>query len=193
MMLCIFQKPFNLTAQRVNITQKNYFKPLRGLGEYHDGIQDVIKTSCVCVSVAQSCPTRCNPMGCSPPGSLSKGLSRQEYWSGLPFPSPMDLPDPGIKPRSPALQTVYHLSHQETNKLAALQTYETILLKRVEGNVPAPATLEISIVFKTKNKLYISPALQLIKLCFTVGVRACRTERRAGQNNPRGNGLQMCT
>ena len=71
----------------------------------------------------------------------------------------MDLPDPGIKPRSPALQAVYHLSHQETNKLAALQTYETILLKRVEGNVPAPATLEISIVFKTKNKLYISPAL----------------------------------
>ena len=34
----------------------------------------------------------------------SMGLSRQEYWSGLPFPSPGDLPDPGIKPRSPALQ-----------------------------------------------------------------------------------------
>ena len=30
--------------------------------------------------------------------------SRQEYWSGLPFPSPGDLPDPGIEPRSPALQ-----------------------------------------------------------------------------------------
>ena len=36
--------------------------------------------------------------------SLSMGLSRQEYWSGLPFPSSGDLPDPGIKPRSPALQ-----------------------------------------------------------------------------------------
>ena len=35
---------------------------------------------------------------------LSKGFCRQEYWSGLPFPSPEDLPDPGIKPRSPALQ-----------------------------------------------------------------------------------------
>ena len=34
----------------------------------------------------------------------SMGLSRQEYWSGLPFPSPGDLPNPGIKPRSPALQ-----------------------------------------------------------------------------------------
>ena len=34
----------------------------------------------------------------------SMEFSRQEYWSGLPFPSPGDLPDPGIKPRSPALQ-----------------------------------------------------------------------------------------
>ena len=34
----------------------------------------------------------------------SMGFSRQEYWSGLPFPSPGDLPDPGIKPRSPAFQ-----------------------------------------------------------------------------------------
>ena len=36
--------------------------------------------------------------------SPSMGFSMQEYWSGLPFPSPGDLPDPGIKPRSPALE-----------------------------------------------------------------------------------------
>ena len=36
---------------------------------------------------------------------LPMEFSRQEYWSGLTFPSPGDLPDPGIKPRSPALQT----------------------------------------------------------------------------------------
>ena len=35
---------------------------------------------------------------------LSMGFRRQEYWSGLPFPSPGDLPNPGIKPRPPALQ-----------------------------------------------------------------------------------------
>ena len=35
---------------------------------------------------------------------LSMGFSRQEYWSGLPFPSPGDLPDPGIEAGSPALQ-----------------------------------------------------------------------------------------
>ena len=37
------------------------------------------------------------------PHGQSMGFSRQEYWSGLPFPSPGDLPDPGIKPRSPTL------------------------------------------------------------------------------------------
>ena len=43
----------------------------------------------------------------------SMELSRQEYWSGLPFPSPGDLPNLGIKPRSPALQAdALHLSHQ---------------------------------------------------------------------------------
>ena len=36
--------------------------------------------------------------------SPSMGFSRQEYWSGLPFPSPGDLPDPGIEPRSPKLE-----------------------------------------------------------------------------------------
>ena len=36
--------------------------------------------------------------------SLSMGLSRQEYWSVLPFPSPWDLSQPGIEPRSPALE-----------------------------------------------------------------------------------------
>ena len=53
--------------------------------------------------VAQSCPTLCNPMDCSLPGSSVHGISRQEYWSGLPFPSPRDHPDPGIEPGSPAL------------------------------------------------------------------------------------------
>ena len=36
--------------------------------------------------------------------SLSMGFSRQEYWSGLPFPTPGDLPDPGVEPMSAALQ-----------------------------------------------------------------------------------------
>ena len=43
-------------------------------------------------------------MGYSPPGSSRYGFSRQEYWSGLLFPSPVDLSNPGIEPVSPALE-----------------------------------------------------------------------------------------
>ena len=52
----------------------------------------------------QSCLTLYDSMDSSLPGSSVHGISRQEYWSVLPFPSPGDLPDPGIKPGSPALQ-----------------------------------------------------------------------------------------
>ena len=59
----------------------------------------------------------CDHMDCSPPGFLSMGFSRQEYWSGLPFLSPGDLPSPGIESMSlhmsPALQVdSLPLSHQ---------------------------------------------------------------------------------
>ena len=54
------------------------------------------------VSVAQSRPTLCDPMNCSPPDHSV--VSRQEYLNGLPFPSPGDLPYSGIKPRFPVLQ-----------------------------------------------------------------------------------------
>ena len=50
------------------------------------------------------CLTLAIPWTIARQAPLSMGLSRQEYWSGLPFPSPRDLPDSGIEPRSPALQ-----------------------------------------------------------------------------------------
>ena len=52
------------------------------------------------VLVIQLCPTLCDPCTQSP---LSMEFSRQEYWSGLSFPSPGNLPNQGIEPRSPAL------------------------------------------------------------------------------------------
>ena len=56
-----------------------------------------IVSVCVCVCVyAQSCPTLCDPMDCSLPSSSVHGIPRQEYWSGLSFPSPGHRPDPGI-------------------------------------------------------------------------------------------------
>ena len=54
--------------------------------------------------VTKSCLTLVIPWTGTCQGSLSIEFSRQEYWSGLPFPSPGNLPDPGIKPRCPALQ-----------------------------------------------------------------------------------------
>ena len=54
--------------------------------------------------VTQLCPTLCDPMDCSPPVSSVMRFSRQGYWSTLPFPSPGDIPNPGIEPRSPTLQ-----------------------------------------------------------------------------------------
>ena len=56
----------------------------------------------VCVHV-QLCLTLCNSTDCTCQAPLSMEFSRQEYWWGLPFPSPWDLPDPGFKPESPAL------------------------------------------------------------------------------------------
>ena len=53
---------------------------------------------------AQSCPTLATPWTVARQAPLSMGFSRQEGWSGLPLASPGDLPDPGIKSRSPALQ-----------------------------------------------------------------------------------------
>ena len=51
--------------------------------------------------VAQLCPTLVTPWTVTHQAPPSTGFSRQESWSGLPFPSPGDLPNPGIKPRSP--------------------------------------------------------------------------------------------
>ena len=55
--------------------------------------------------VIHSYLTLCDPIDCSHQAPPSVGFSRQEYWSGLPFPTPGDLPDPEIEPRSPAFQS----------------------------------------------------------------------------------------
>ena len=65
--------------------------------------QGYYPTVCVCV-VAKLCLILWDPMDCSNQHPLSMEFSRQEDWSGLPLPSPGDLPHPGIKPVSPAVQ-----------------------------------------------------------------------------------------
>ena len=79
--------------------KNNIRKKIRKNRQTEDRISKRVK-----VLVAQLCPTFCDPMGCSLPGSSVHGFSRQERWGGLPFPFLWDIPNPGIKPGSPALQ-----------------------------------------------------------------------------------------
>ena len=67
-----------------------------------------------------------DPMDSSPPGSSDQGISRQEYWRVLPFPSPGDLPDSGIKPASRALADGFFTTETagKALKLAYLIVYE---------------------------------------------------------------------
>ena len=55
----------------------------------------------------------CDPMDCSPPGSM--GFSKQEYWSWLPFPSPGNLPRRGIEPMSPCRRVLYRWARREAH------------------------------------------------------------------------------
>ena len=66
----------------------------------------LLKESLVCACVRCFSPVRLSvtPWTVDLQAPLSMGFSRQEYWSGLPCPPPGDLPNPGIKPRSPAFQ-----------------------------------------------------------------------------------------
>ena len=67
------------------------------------------RSLCVCVH-ARSCLTLCNPMDCSPAGSSVHGILQRRIVEQVPFPSPGDLPDPGIEPTSPALAGEFFLS-----------------------------------------------------------------------------------
>ena len=67
--------------------------------------------------VTKSFPTRAIPWAVAHQAPLSMGLTRQQYWSGLPFPSPGDLPNPGTEPRSPALQADSLLTESPGNSM----------------------------------------------------------------------------
>ena len=72
---------------------------------------------------------------------LSMGFSRQEYWSGLPFPSPADLPNPGIKPRSPhCRQTLYCLSHQGNTEQIVLYMLNKHFLSFWDSGIWIPSS-----------------------------------------------------
>ena len=98
------------------------------------------------VKVTQSCLTLCSLMDWSPPGSSVHGIlqARILYWSGKPFPSSGDLPDPGTEPSSPTLQADSFLSEPELLKELAILGFPggasgkepTCQCRRREGLVP---------------------------------------------------------
>ena len=75
---------------------------------------------------------------------LSTGFSRQEYWSGLPFPSPGDLPDPGIEHRSPALQVNSLPSEPPESPCPALNTLSTHVTLSTDRRHLPPSYLHLS-------------------------------------------------
>ena len=73
---------------------------MTGLGH----VSDFGTIPCVCAQSPRCAQLFVTPWTAALQASLSMGFFRQEYWRALPFPSPEDLPNPGIKPGSPALQ-----------------------------------------------------------------------------------------
>ena len=71
---------------------------------------------------------------------LFKGFYRQEYWSGLPFPSPEDFPNPGIKPRAPTLQTDAFLS-EPPGKPQLLRSWHLSSISIQKADPAAPLTM----------------------------------------------------
>ena len=63
------------------------------------------------MKLLQLCPALCNPMACGLPGSSVLGFCRHEYWSGLLYPPPRDLPKQGIEPTSPELAGGFFTTH----------------------------------------------------------------------------------
>ena len=111
------------TAERPLVGLQSSFFPTFFLSQPAPPHGSLIEASptFVKVLVAQSYPTLCGPMYYRPPGS-----SVQEYWSGLPCPSPGDLPNLGIKPGSPALQADSLPSEKETWSYPALPMMSTV-------------------------------------------------------------------
>ena len=66
---------------------------------------------------------------------LSMGFSRQEYWSGYPFPSPGDLPDPGIKPAAPALADGFITTEPPSKPHIFIHTIAKIMPQLCDGKL----------------------------------------------------------
>ena len=98
----------------------------------------------------------CDLMDSSPPGSLSMGCPKQECRSGLLFPPPEDLPDPGIENACPAISGVFFNNEPTGNpinsKFSSVQSLSHVRLFVTPGTAACQASLSIT---KSRNLLYL--------------------------------------
>ena len=113
--ICFEEKCFHLLNQMKAASAKYFHKSNKNLKQIYMLILSLLSLS-VSHSVVSNSLGSPWTVACQAP--LSIGFPRQEYWSGLPVPSPGDIPDPGIEPGSPALQADSLLSEPPRKPIA---------------------------------------------------------------------------
>ena len=121
--------------------------------------------------VAQLCPPLCDPMNCSSPGFSVHGFLQARILEWSPFPSPGDLPDPGMKPRSPTLQTNSLLSEPPSQSVSSVaQTCPTLCdpmncstpgLLSITNSQSSPKLTSIELVMPSRHLILCPPLLLL--------------------------------
>ena len=161
------------------------------------------RCACVCVLSCFSCIQLCDSIKCSPPGPSSMGSSRQEYWSRLPCPTPGDLPNPEIKPKSlmsPAVagrfftlvQTRKPLLHERAFQstprgqisikfffpfLFYIRVYLMNNVTLISGVQQSDSVMHtcVSILFQILFPIRLLQNIKQSSLCYTVGISGVRT------------------
>ena len=130
-----------------------------------------------------SCVQLCNPMDCSPPGSSVQGFSTQDYWSRLPFHSPQDLPNAGIKPTSLALQVDSLLSEPPGKPLQFSDIIKIQLLGRnLRHTDPLPTQGLYLPVQSLEHILLLSTLSRMSCIVSGAHLVACVTTGEGGQD-----------
>ena len=125
---------------------------------------------CDKLSVAQLCLTLCDPWTVDHQAPLSLEFSRQEYRSGFPFPSPADLPNPGIKPGYPALQAD-SLPSEPPGKPSVIKLRTTL------SNLDITSFGRNNIIFMSLGTYVICPNCDRIKsvtICESIYIHICK-------------------
>ena len=105
--------------------------------------------------IIQFCPTLCDPFDYSTPGYAVHGTLQARYWSGLPFPSPRDLSDPGNESESPALQMEFLLSEppRKPQRRWGIYILELYLAIKQKWNLASSDSMDgLSVCYANLNK-----------------------------------------